>query len=264
MPAVLSIAGSDSGGGAGVQADLKTFAALGVFGTTAITCVTAQNPDGVDGIAAIEPALVRMQIRSVCRGFPVAALKTGMLYSAPIIQIVAQEVRRAGIRNVVVDPVMIATSGARLLQIEAMTALQSRLLPLATVVTPNLLEAEVLAGGTIRSLAELKEAARAIATRYRIACVVKGGHLPGNCVIDVLCTGQVVRSFRVARQPARETHGTGCTFSAALAAFLAHGQSLAAAVANAQRFVATSLARARRVGNHYPLLPVAPRTKARG
>lgn len=253
-PAVLTIAGSDSGGGAGIQADLKTFAAFDVFGASAITCVTAQNPDAVTGVAALDPDMVRRQIRAVFDGFPVAAIKTGMLYQAEIIVAVADELAAHPRAPLVVDPVMIATSGGRLLRPDAIAALGERVLPLATVMTPNLPEAEALWGRGITTRDDLIAAARALAARYGTACVVKGGHLEaGAQVADVLCEGGEIRIFETPRIAARETHGTGCTFSAALAAGLARGRTLAVAVADAQRFVARALARSRPVGRHSPL-----------
>ena len=244
MKVALTIAGSDSGGGAGIQADLKTFAALDVFGTSAITCVTAQNPSGVRGVVAIEPSFVGLQIAAVRDGFEIKAAKTGMLYSAPIIRVVAREVKRAGIPILVVDPVMVATSGARLLRPDALRALCGALLPIATVVTPNVPEAEVLCGHPIASLADLKRAAREIGERFGIACIAKGGHLEGREVTDVLCAGGRCRVFSSPRVPAVSTHGTGCTFSAALTAWLARGATLAKATERAKAFVTAALARA--------------------
>ncbi len=253
MPAVLTIAGSDSGGGAGIQADLKTFAALGVFGTSAITCITAQNPDAVNGVEAITPRMIALQIRTVCQGFPVAAAKTGMLYSAAVIRAVCRALETEAIPRLVVDPVMVATSGARLLRGDAVRALRRDLLPRATVITPNLLEAEILAGHRIASLKDLRAAARRIGESFGTACVAKGGHLEGGVVVDVLYDAGRISVYRAARVDARETHGTGCTFSAALTAFLARGCSLGEAVRRAKRFVTASLRRARRVGTHAPL-----------
>jgi hydroxymethylpyrimidine/phosphomethylpyrimidine kinase len=265
-PVVMTIAGSDSGGGAGIQADLKTFQALGVFGTSAITCLTAQNPDEVTRVAAVAPGMVAEQIRAICRGFPVKAAKTGMLYSAEIIRAVARAVRKHRIPVLVVDPVMIATSGARLLRQDAVEALCRQLIPLATVVTPNLPEAEVLLGRPIRSLAELKAAARGIGERFGVACVCKGGHLGEEArvqgsgfrkkrveVADVLWVKGRTHVFRSERVKARETHGTGCTFSAALAAFLAKGTPLPQAVRKAKEFVGEALKNAVRAGKHWPL-----------
>ncbi len=256
QPVCLTIAGSDSGGGAGIQADLKTFAARGVFGTSAITCLTAQNPGGVSGIHAAPPRFVVLQIAAVFDGFPVAAAKTGMLYSAAIVRAVARfwRGRGAGAPPLVVDPVMLATSGASLLRGGAMRALIDELLPLAAVVTPNLPEAEALAGISIRTPAGMAAAARIIHERCGCACVVKGGHLQGGAsVLDVLWDGARLHQFRRPRLAARETHGTGCTFSAALAVGLARGQSLPRATAAAQATVYEALRRARPAGNHWPL-----------
>jgi hydroxymethylpyrimidine/phosphomethylpyrimidine kinase len=253
LPAVLTIAGSDSGGGAGIQADLKTFDALGVFGTSAITCLTAQNPDGVSGVQPTEPDMVTRQIEAVCNGFPVAAAKTGMLYSAGIVAAVAAALEGAGIAPLVVDPVMVATSGARLLQEDAVTALTDTLLPLATVVTPNVPEAEILGGRAIGDVDGLKDAARRIAERFGIACVVKGGHLAGQEIVDVLWAAGKLTVLSSPRVAARETHGTGCTFAAALAAYLARGRTLRDAFQGAAAFVAGALANASAVGTHYPL-----------
>ena len=246
LPVALSIAGSDSGGGAGIQADLRTFTALGVFGTTAITCITAQNPVAVTGIEVVSPRLVAAQIRAVTTGFAVAAAKTGMLYSAPVIRSVARCLERDRHFPLVVDPVMIATSGARLLRHDAESELLRRILPLATVITPNLDEAEVLAGTRIRSLRDLQAGARAIARRFGTACVAKGGHLPGNRVVDVLCTGDDdLTLYTSTRVRVSGTHGTGCTFSAALTAALAKGESLHEAVAVAKAYVTDTIRRSR-------------------
>lgn len=247
------MAGSDSGGGAGIQADLKVFHALGAFGTTAITCITAQNPDGVTGVAAISAAMVRRQIAAVCDGFPVAAAKTGMLYSRPIIRAVAACVRERRLPNLVVDPVMVATSGARLLRDDAVAALCADLLPLATVITPNLPEAEALCGRPIRSLRAMKVAARELAERFGTACALKGGHLPGREVIDLLYFGGICHEWRSPRVKAAETHGTGCTFSAAVAAFLARGLALPDAVERGRALVIRALRRPLHTGTHRPL-----------
>jgi len=232
----MTIAGSDSGGGAGIQADLKAFTALGAFGTSAITCLTAQNPSEVRGILAVTPAMVKLQVETICSGFRVAAAKTGMLYSAAIIEAVAGTIKRQRIPWLVVDPVMIATSGARLLRRDAVSALCRRLLPLAEVITPNLPEAEALCGHAISTLPDMESAARETGARYHAACVVKGGHLPGQTVTDVLYHSGRIYRFRSARRRVA-THGTGCMFSAALTAFLARGCSLPAAVQGAKRYV---------------------------
>ena len=256
LPVCLTIAGSDSGGGAGIQADLKTFAARGVFGTSAITCLTAQNPGGVAGIHAAPARFVALQIESVFDGFPVAAAKTGMLYSAAIVRAVVRCWRARGCAAppLVVDPVMLATSGARLLRADAVRALIEELLPLAAVVTPNLPEAEALAGMTIRTPDGMAAAARRIHARCGCACVVKGGHLQsGTSVLDVLWDGVRLHQFRCPRVAAHETHGTGCVFSATLAAGLARGQSLPRATAAAQVTVCVALRRARPASMHWPL-----------
>ncbi|MDD5677370.1 MAG: bifunctional hydroxymethylpyrimidine kinase/phosphomethylpyrimidine kinase [Kiritimatiellae bacterium] len=236
LPVVMTIAGSDSGGGAGNQADLKTFTALGAFGTSAITCLTAQNPAEVRGIQAVTPAMVTLQMETICAFFRLAAAKTGMLYSAAIITAVARTIKRRPVPWLVVDPVMIATSGARLLRQDAISALCNRLLPLADVVTPNLPEAEALCGHTIGTLRDMESAAREIGVRYRAACVVKGGHRPGQTATDVLYHSGRIYSFRSTRLRIA-THGTGCMFSAALTALLARGYALPAAVREAKHYV---------------------------
>ncbi|HIE11097.1 MAG TPA: bifunctional hydroxymethylpyrimidine kinase/phosphomethylpyrimidine kinase [Kiritimatiellae bacterium] len=251
----MTIACSDSGGGAGIQADLKTFAALGVFGTSAVTCLTAQNPSGVTGIYPVSPEFVRAQILAVCESFPIQVAKTGMLFSAEIIRVVAEEDVREGIEVLVVDPVMVAASGARLLQAEAVTALCQELLPQARVITPNLHEAEILCGHSISRVEELVDAARQIGANYDVACVAKGGHLDasGDTVVDVLFDEGEQYIFEGPRIPTSETHGAGCAFSAALVAFLARGLSLYEAVEAARRFVSRAIEGSVRIGRHYPL-----------
>lgn len=253
LPVVLTIAGSDSGGGAGIQADLKTFTALGVFGTSAITCITAQNPDAVTGIEAVSTRLVARQITAVTTGFPVAAIKTGMLYSADIIKAVARSLKGLAGIPLVIDPVMVATSGARLLREDAIDSLCRRLLPMATVITPNLHEIEILSNRTVRSLDDLKAAAAAVSKRFGVACAAKGGHLSGSDVVDVLAVGTRVTLFSGPRIRVGQTHGTGCTFSAALAAGLARGMTLKAAMGEAKGYVAGALRHAVNTGRHTPL-----------
>ncbi len=253
LPVVLTIAGSDSGGGAGIQADLKTFAALGVFGTSAITCVTAQNPDAVTGIEAITTRLIARQIAAVASGFPVAAIKTGMLFSAGIIRTVTRSLKPLAGVPLVIDPVMVATSGARLLQEDAIDSLCRRLLPMATVITPNLHELEILADRPIRSLDELTAAAVSVSQRFGVACAAKGGHLSGAAVVDVLAVGAHLTLFSGKRIRVGQTHGTGCTFSAALAAGLARGYTLETAMGKAKDYVAGALQHAARIGRHTPL-----------
>ncbi len=261
MPVVLTIAGSDSGGGAGIQADLKTFEALGVFGTSVITCVTAQHPGAVIGIAEIQQDMIARQIRAVCEGFPVAAAKTGMLYSIPVILAVVNDFALRKIPILVVDPVMVATSGAPLLRADAVRILCDRLLPRATVITPNLDEAAVLCGRPIDSLAAQESAARELNRRFGVSAVVKGGHRSGKASVDVLCTGGKIYRFSRPRLAARETHGTGCAYSAALTAFLARGEALVKAAEHAQHFVHAALKNAAPVGRHYPLNFAATRGK---
>jgi hydroxymethylpyrimidine/phosphomethylpyrimidine kinase len=224
-----------------------------VFGTSAITCLTAQNPDGVTGIEAASPAMVTKQIRAVTDGYPVAAAKTGMLFSDPIIRAVAKELKRGPTFPLVVDPVMVATSGARLLREDAMKALCSTLLPLATVITPNLQEAEILADCRINTLDDLTQAARLIARRFSTACIAKGGHLKGNHVVDILCVDDEITLYTLPRARVAGTHGTGCTFSAALTAALASGNDLHEAVAVAKAFVTNALRTGRPAGKHTPL-----------
>ena len=253
IPVALTIAGSDSGGGAGIQADLKTFSSLDVFGTSAITCVTAQNPDEVRGITAIDSAMVVQQIKAVCDSFPVRVAKTGMLYSAEIIRAVAEEDIREGIAVLVVDPVMVSASGAELLKPEAIDALCNDLLPKARVVTPNVHEAQILCGHSITTVDELQQAAREIASRFDLACVAKGGHLPGEEVVDILVDGSDEQVFTSPRVDAIQTHGAGCAFSAAVAAYLARGELIGDAVAAAKTYVGHALASAREAGHHQPL-----------
>ncbi len=233
---VLTIAGSDSGGGAGIQADLKTFTALGVFGTSAITCITAQNPAEVRGILGIPPAMIRLQIEAVCDGLRPVAAKTGMLYTAAIIAEVARIMTRRRIKHLVVDPVMVATSGARLLRQDAAKALCEKLLPLANVITPNLPEAEALCGRRITDLAAARAAAEEIGRKFQTACILKGGHLPLDMATDILYARGATSIYR-ARRLRVTTHGSGCMFSAALTAHMARGLPLVEAVRQAKKYV---------------------------
>ncbi len=252
----LTMAGSDSGGGAGIQADLKTFSALGVFGMTAITALTAQNTTGVFGIVEMAPEFVAQQIDAVVTDIGVDAAKTGMLSNAEIIAAVADRVRYHHIPNLVVDPVMIAKSGAPLLRPEAMDALRTILLPLATVVTPNLHEARALAGLEISTVDHMEEAARRIRDLGPRHVVVKGGHLQGDAV-DVLYDGEAFTHMREARVPTHNTHGTGCVFSAAIAAELAKGRAVRDAVRVAKGFISDAIRAALRVGHgHGPANPM--------
>jgi hydroxymethylpyrimidine/phosphomethylpyrimidine kinase len=250
----LTIAGSDSGGGAGIQADLKTFAALGVYGLSVITAVTAQNTIGVRAVQDIEPSMVGAQIDAVAEDFSIGALKTGMLSNAQIIAAVAARIRHHGLPNLVVDPVMLAKSGDRLLRDDAVQALRDLLIPLAEVVTPNLPEAEVIGGSSIRSLGDRVSAGREILGLGARAVVVKGGHGGDDPVIDLLVTTGGVQQFQARRISTTSTHGTGCTFSAAIAAGLARGLGLADAVREAREYVSLALERAQHLGHgHGPL-----------
>ncbi len=251
VPVVLTVAGSDSGGGAGIQADLKTFRAHGVFGTSAITCVTAQNPQRITVVQPIRASVVAAQMDCVFEAFPVAAAKTGILYDAAIIEVVADGFRRRKLHNLVVDPVMVATSGASLLKKDAITALRRRLFPLAAVVTPNYDEATMLYGREIRTLADLREAAEALSGRFGVPFLVKGGHLPiGNRVVDILHDGRVTHEFSVPVMRGIRAHGAGCTFSAAISANLALGYDLPTAVRHAKYFITRAFRSAVRVGNY--------------
>lgn len=234
----LTIAGSDSGGGAGIQADLKTFEALDVFGTSALTAITAQNTVGVQGVLALPPDFVALQIESVLSDIGADAVKTGMLASAPIIEAVAAKLAAYGVRKLVVDPVMIAKSGDALLAAEARDALITRLIPLALVVTPNLHEAGVLVQGDVRTQADMFEAARAIHAMGAANVVVKGGHVEDSTQsVDLLFDGSQFREFSAPRIPTPNTHGTGCTFASAIAAELAKGADVVAAVGAAKDYL---------------------------
>jgi hydroxymethylpyrimidine/phosphomethylpyrimidine kinase len=247
LPIALTIAGSDSGGGAGIQADLKTFHQFGVFGTSVITAVTAQNTRGVSAIHAIPLADVVAQIDALADDLPPAAFKTGMLATARLVTAVADAVRRHGLPRYVMDPVMVATSGDRLLEPAAERSLRDDLLPLATVVTPNLEEAAILSGMTVESLDDMAAAARRIVELGAAAALVKGGHLRGEAV-DLLWDGVEQRLWRRPRIETRHTHGTGCTLSAGIAAGLARGDDLVRSVDRATRFVGRAIAAAPALG----------------
>jgi hydroxymethylpyrimidine/phosphomethylpyrimidine kinase len=242
MKKALSIAGSDSGGGAGIQADLKTFMAFGVYGMSAVTALTAQNTVGVQGIFDVSPEFVREQIRSVLTDIGADAVKTGMLSHAAIVRTVAEAVREFRIVNLVVDPVMVAKSGDPLLEPEARRALREKLLPLATVITPNLFEAEALLERRIGGLDAMQAAAQELRTFGCSWVVVKGGHLDiEGQAIDVLCGGGELQILRSPRWDTRNTHGTGCTFASAIAAGLANGLSPPEAVRRAKEYVTEAI-----------------------
>lgn len=250
----LTIAGSDSGGGAGIQADLKTFQALGIFGTSAVTAITAQNTRGVSGVQEISPAIVAAQIDAVAEDIGVDGAKTGMLASAPIIHAVADRIRRWGLgRILVVDPVMVAKSGDRLLREDAVRALVEELLPLAAVVTPNIPEAEVLIGRAIRTDDDVRAAAHEIVALGPRSVVVKGGHRAGDAT-DLFFDGTRELRLEAKRIDTRSTHGTGCTFSAAIAAHIALGDDLSDAVRAAKVYLTAALEHATPIGaGHGPV-----------
>jgi hydroxymethylpyrimidine/phosphomethylpyrimidine kinase len=253
VPVALTIAGSDSGAGAGVQADLKTFAALQVYGVSAITAVTAQNTQGVRAVEELPTGIIEAQVDAVVEDMGVDAVKTGMLSSAAIIAAVAGRLRAHRLDRVVVDPVMVAKGGDRLLREDAVGALMSELLPMALVVTPNAGEAEVLTGRPVTTMAEAREAARAIHAMGPRTVVVKGGHF-GESATDVLFDGRAFTELPAERIPTTSTHGTGCTFSSAVAAGLAMGREVTEAVADAKSYVHPAIARAFPMGKgHGPL-----------
>ncbi len=252
-PIALTIAGSDSGGGAGIQADLKTFHQFGVFGTSVVTAITAQNTVGVHAIHPVPLDHVRAQIDAVITDLRPAAFKTGMLATAELVQLVADAIESHSLDAYVLDPVMVATSGDRLLDQDAEQALRHALLPLATVVTPNLHEAGILTDRPVRSLADMGQAARLLVQRGAGAALVKGGHLEGDAV-DLLWDGRQETVWRRPRIDTRHTHGTGCTLSAAIAAALAGGATLLDATARAIRYIGRAIERAPGLGaGHGPV-----------
>jgi hydroxymethylpyrimidine/phosphomethylpyrimidine kinase len=248
MRTALTIAGSDSGGGAGIQADLKTFAAHGVFGLTALTAVTAQNTLTVTRVFPLPPDMVTAQIDAVVSDFPLGATKIGMLATAAIADAVAAALERHGLSPVVLDPVMVAKGGAKLLDDAAVAVVRTRLLPLSAVITPNVPEAEALTGLRVVSADDLRPAAARLVELGARAAIVKGGHLDGPAV-DVLYDGRTFTLLRADRIPGRHTHGTGCTFSAALAARLAEGETLIDAARAAKAYVTRAIERAPGLGH---------------
>src|SRR5205085_982600 len=237
----LTIAGSDSSSGAGAQADLKTFTALDVYGLTAITCIVAETPGKVSRIQPADPEIVREQIELLLKNFPVAAIKTGLLCNGEIVAQVARSLRKAKKRRLVIDPVIIATSGDVLLEPEAIRIYERKLFPLATLITPNLDEAARLLGDPIRDLAMMHCAARTLAKKYGTAVLLKGGHLRGRRAIDILSSGNRTQEFPARFLAGVKTHGTGCTYSAAITAELAKGVELPRAIATAKRFVSSAI-----------------------
>ena len=243
----LTVAGSDSGAGAGIQADLKTFAALGVYGTSAITAVTAQNTVGVTEILEIDPRMVGTQIDAVMTDIGAQALKTGMLGNAEVIATVVKKIHKYKVKNLVVDPVMVATSGQLLLHSSAIDIVRRSLIPLATVLTPNLPEAEKLAGMKLRNMNDIQEAARRIIAMGAGNVVIKGGHRSGPA-IDLFFDGKKFRELRAPRSRSRHTHGTGCTFSAAITAYLATGETVETAVLLAKKYITEAIRKGFAVG----------------
>lgn len=249
MRVALTIAGSDSGGGAGIQTDLHAFAAHGLHGTSAITAVTAQNSTGVRAWSVVDPALVEAQIDAVTSDMRVAAAKTGMLGTAAVVEAVVRSLRRRPAGPLVVDPVMVARSGDRLVDASAQEAYVALLLPLATVLTPNLMEAEALLGRPVRDLAAMRAAARDLAGLGPASVLVKGGGLEGGAAIDVLCDGHAVIDVVSRRVDTPNTHGTGCTLSAAIAARLALGATVTDAVRGAKDYLDAGLRESYAVGH---------------
>jgi len=261
LPIALTIAGSDSSGGAGIQADLKTFHAFGVFGTSAITAITAQNTTGVFAVHPIPLEVVRAQIDSVVSDLRPAAIKTGMLATAALVRAVSEAIETHRLDRFVLDPVMVSSSGARLLDEDAVAEVATRLLPLAAVVTPNLDEARILTGLPVEGENGQREAAHRLVEMGASAALVKGGHGTGNVVVDILLHGEGERRWARPRQVTRHTHGTGCTLAAAITAGLASGISLELAVDSALGFVDAAIRTAPGLGaghgpvNHFARVP---------
>ena len=269
LPVALTIAGSDSGGGAGVSADLKTFAALGVHGTSAIACLTAQNPRRVLAVEACSPKMLQQQIEAVFAELKPAAVKTGMLFTAENISVVAKffgnRQSAIGNRQLIIDPVMISTSGARLLKPAAEKILREKLLPLATLVTPNLDEAAALIGKRISSPEQMRQAARKIHAEFGCAILLKGGHLK-NCreAIDVFFDGETELLLTAPFVKGVSTHGTGCTYSAAITAALALGHDLPHAVEIGKNFITEAIGNSYKIGDHFALGQITSSASAAG
>ena len=253
-PVVLTIAGSDSGGGAGIQADLRTFTRFGVHGLSCLTCLTAQNPKGVRGVLPVNPRFLRLQLEAASQELPPQAAKTGMLYSASLIREVVAWRRAYRALPLVVDPVMVSTSGAQLLKATAIRQLCDQLFPLASLITPNLDEAAVLLGWAVRHEEELEEAARQIHGRWGCPVLLKGGHLRGvPDAVDVFWDGCTQRRLKAPFVRGISTHGTGCTYSAAIVARVALGDGLEEAVRIAKRHVTACIRGSVRIGSHFTL-----------
>ena len=254
IPIALTIAGSDSGGGAGIQADLKTFHAFGAFGASALTAVTVQNTRGVSGVHPVPVDVVRALVRAVAEDLPPAACKTGMLATSALVSAVAASIREHRLPSFVLDPVMVASSGDRLLDADAERTIVDELLPLAALVTPNLDEASILVGEAVDDEAGMRRAAEALVRMGARAALLKGGHLRSAELVDVLFDGTDWHEWRRPKLDTRSTHGTGCTLSAAVAAGLAHGRPLARAVEDALDYVHRAMLAAPGLGSgHGPL-----------
>ncbi len=258
FPITLTIAGSDSGGGAGIQADLKTFTSLSTFGTTVMTCLTAQNPDGVSAIHEVPVTFIKSQMDAVLNYFPVSACKTGMLFSEGIISTVSDILSQNRKIRLVVDPVMIATSGAKLLQDDAIEAMKSKLIPLADIITPNLDEASHLLNRRITEYDELGNAAKELYVMFNVPILLKGGHLKNaKEAIDVLFDGKAMYEYKKSFIKNANTHGTGCTYSSAITSYLANGLSLQEAVGRAKDYIQNCIEDSIQTGktthlNHFP------------
>jgi hydroxymethylpyrimidine/phosphomethylpyrimidine kinase len=254
MRVVLTIAGSDSGGGAGIQGDLKTFAAHGVFGATAITAVTAQNTTGISARLALPADLVTAQIEAAAADYAIESVKTGMLATAAVVEAVAAAIEALDLPRVVVDPVLVATSGSRLLDADAIGMLKSELLPKAMIVTPNIPEAETLTGRRIDSIERARAAAHEIVQLGASAVLITGGHAPGDQITDLLYDGKAFTELHHTRIATPHTHGTGCALSSAIAANLAFGHTVLDAVVNAQAYIAGAIEHAPGLGRgHGPI-----------
>ncbi len=238
--AVLTIAGSDSGGGAGIQADLKTFSALGVYGASVITAVTAQNLAGVFAVQAIDPAVVEKQLRAVLEGYPVKAVKTGMLFSRQIIEVTADVLAGCAGIPLIIDPVFAATSGGKLIDEEAVAALEKRLFPLAALITPNMPEAEILGGVKLENRRHLEKTARDLFEKFKVPVLLKGGHLTDSAC-DILCDHEGMHAYDSELIEGINNHGSGCTYASAIAALLARGLPLRDAVAQAKDYISRCL-----------------------
>ncbi len=259
MKRVMTIAGSDSGGGAGIQADLKTFSAFGVYGMSAVTAVTAQNTQTVEAIFPLSPELVSLQIRTVAKDIGIDGVKTGMLGNREVAEVVSEEISTLGLVKVVVDPVMVAKSGDLLLKEEAIVTVAQHLLPLSHLVTPNLHEASMLSGLKVETIDDMKKACRRIRDLGPRNVLVKGGHLTGFELVDILFDGENYHSFPGKRIDTPHTHGTGCTFSAALCALLVLGRPIVQAVREARQYMELVISHALPLGKgHGPTNHLAP------